>query len=34
MAPHARPRAIAMVDALPVGPTGKPDRRAIRLRFG
>lgn len=28
LAPHARPRRILFVDALPLGPTGKPDRAA------
>lgn len=29
LAPHARPRRLAIVDKLPALPSGKPDRRAI-----
>ena len=29
LAPHARPRHVAFVDALPLGPTGKVDRAAV-----
>ncbi|MCL4222866.1 MAG: AMP-binding protein [Myxococcales bacterium] len=34
LAPHARPRVIALVDALPRGPTGKLDREAVRALLG
>jgi o-succinylbenzoate---CoA ligase len=33
MAPHQRPRRLLLVDALPLGPTGKVDRRALRARL-
>ncbi len=33
LAPHARPRRIAMVESLPLGPTGKIDRRAVAAGF-
>lgn len=27
---HQQPASVIVVDALPTGPTGKPDRRALR----
>ena len=29
LAPHQRPRRVITLDALPLGPTGKIDRRAV-----
>jgi o-succinylbenzoate---CoA ligase len=31
--PHLRPRRLAVVDALPLGPTGKVDRRALATQL-
>ena len=30
LSPHQQPASVIVVDALPTGPTGKPDRRALR----
>jgi acyl-CoA synthetase (AMP-forming)/AMP-acid ligase II len=30
LSPHQQPASVIVVDALPAGPTGKPDRRALR----
>jgi O-succinylbenzoic acid--CoA ligase len=34
LAPHKRPRRVALVDALPLTPAGKLDRRGAPARFG
>ncbi len=34
LAPHARPRRVRLVDALPTGPSGKVDRRAVAALAG
>ena len=33
LGPHHRPRRLAIVDALPLGPSGKVDRRAAAARY-
>ncbi|HUQ06481.1 MAG TPA: enolase C-terminal domain-like protein [Kofleriaceae bacterium] len=33
LAPHARPRHVVFVDALPLGPTGKVDRAAVATQL-
>jgi acyl-CoA synthetase (AMP-forming)/AMP-acid ligase II len=30
LSPHQQPASVIVIDALPTGPTGKPDRRALR----
>ena len=30
LSPHQQPASVVVIDALPAGPTGKPDRRALR----
>jgi oxalate---CoA ligase len=32
LSPHKQPASVVVLDKLPVGPTGKPDRRALRAR--
>jgi len=34
LSPNQQPASIIVVDALPAGPTGKPDRRALRAAAG